>query len=131
MPLEAAGLALPWRSPKKPGPRKSGTSPDSMRDFSSSACSWVILPSSRAWSTWSTAAALVASSSSSEEMPRCFATESRNEEPCESVCEAAIAAPPPATASPATVAARTFFEVSLLMGRVLSVALSHDGTKLP
>ena len=50
-----------------------------------------------------------------EEIPRCFATESRNDDPGESVCDAAIAAPPPATASPATVAARTFFEVSLLM----------------
>ena len=39
--------------------------------------------------------------------------------------------PPPATARPATVAARTFFDVSLLMRRVLSLALSHDGTRGP
>ena len=61
-----------------------------------------------------------------------MATESRNEEPGESVWDAAIAAPPPATARPATVAARIFFEVSFGIGesfRSLFPTMEPSGPK--
>jgi ACR3 family arsenite efflux pump ArsB len=77
----------------------------------------VISPAARAASTWSIAAAFVASCSFSEEMPRCLATASRNAVgDLESVCAVAIAAPaPPATAAPANTATSTLLDLSFFI----------------
>jgi hypothetical protein len=75
-------------------------------------------------STWSMAAARVASSSFSREMPRCFATESRNDDGERPRSEdAAIAAPPaPSTTSAAVATARFLFELSALIAGFQSEA---------
>ena len=53
-------------------------------------------------------------------MPRCLATASKKEEVRESSCEAAIPAPtPPVTASPATVAARIWWDLKMPKGAFL------------
>ena len=118
MPLVAVEAA------EEAGPEERRRSPDSMRVRSSSACSSVIRPSSRAASTWSTAAARAAFSSSSDEIPRCWASESKGDEE-ESFCDAATAAPPPATARPAAVAARIFLDETFM-----HALLSVDGSGL-
>ncbi len=83
-----------------------------MRFLSASACAWVMRPAARSALTWSTAAALVASSSFCGLTPRCLATESRKSDPRDpELVAATAAAPPPTTAS--VVAATTTIRFDL------------------
>src|SRR5207342_1732262 len=88
-----------------------------MRAFIASACAFVMRPAFRFASTWSIAAALVASWSFAVEMPRCPATRARKLSPrVAELFDAAMAPPAPTASARPAVMARTRFESRFFIG---------------
>ena len=88
-----------------------------IRAFIASAWAFVMRPAFRSASTWSIAAALVASWSFSVEMPRCPATRARKLSPrVAELFEAAMAPPAPTASARPAVRARTRFESRCFIG---------------